>query len=109
MMGEHGGFVKEMRTGTNLAHVVEHVLLELLHLADPEHRIYTGWTTPRRAVDGRPEPGVFVIHYQVISTAQAQLAANCAVEYVEDLLGGRRPDTARCLERLKESFAGSET
>jgi cyanophycin synthetase len=109
MMGERGGFVKEMRDGTNLAHVVEHVLLELLHLADPEGRIYTGWTTPRRAADGRLDTGVFVIHYQVNSTRQARLAVECAVQLVTDLLAALAPDTQGCILRLKESFAWSES
>lgn len=108
MMGERGGFVHEMRRGTNLAHVVEHVLLELLHLADPEKRIYTGWTTPRRGPDGKPGTRVFVIHYQVTSTAQARLVADCAVDYVRDLLEGRTPDTGAALGRLRESFTWTD-
>jgi len=109
MMGQRGGFVHEMREGTNLAHVVEHVLLELLHLADPERRIYTGWTTPRRGAEGTLDTRVFIIHYQVLSSAQARLAAQCAVGYVSDLLDGRTPDTGEAIRELTESFTWSES
>jgi cyanophycin synthetase len=104
MMGEPGGFVKEMRTGTDLAHVVEHVLLELLHLADPEGRIYTGWTNPKKDRDRQRLDGIYTIHYQINSAAQGRLAARCGVELVEGVLAGAPADVEGYLARLRESF-----
>ena len=104
MMGEPGGFVKEMRAGTDLAHVVEHVLLELLHLADPDGRVYTGWTNPKKGRDRQAPPGVYTIHYQINSAAQGHLAARCGVELVEGVLAGGPTDVESYLARLRESF-----
>jgi cyanophycin synthetase len=108
MPGEHGGFVSQLREGTHLAHVIEHVLLELLHLADPKGRTYTGWTNPKRDAGEEPVPGVYTIHFQVTSTEQGALAARCGVELVESLLAGRGAHVAAHLARLKESFACDE-
>lgn len=108
MPGEVGGFVLELRRGTHIAHVVEHVLLELLHLADPRRQTYTGWTTPKRGEEGHAVAGIYTIHYQVNSSAQGRLAARCGVSLVSDLLNGRVPGVEGYLEALKESFEWPE-
>jgi cyanophycin synthetase len=104
MLGQPGGFVEELRQGTHLAHVVEHVLLELLHLADPAGRTYTGWTNPKTADEGTNEAGVYTVHFQIRSSSQGLLAARAGLAVVEDLLYGRTPDVQGHINRLKETF-----
>ena len=102
--GQPGGFVKELQQGTHLAHVVEHVLLELLHLADPEQRTYTGWTTPKTNGDEQPVSGIYTIHFQIKSSSQGELAAQAGIEIVQALLRGAKPRVQRQIARLKETF-----
>ncbi len=83
--GTPGGFHAELVKGTNFGHVVEHVLLELVHLADTEAPEYTGWT--KSLGNGR-----YVIHYGAPDFLTGRLAAILAVEIVRDLQRGQTPD-----------------
>ena len=77
--GEPGGFVRRMRDGTWLGHVVEHVALELQSAAG-------GQTTrgKTRSVKGRP--GVYNILFAYADEATGLLAGRLAFQIVNRLL-----------------------
>lgn len=50
--------MEELRKGTNFPHILEHVILELQYLADPEGRINSGWTRQSRDAAGNKIPGL---------------------------------------------------
>jgi len=82
--GEAGGFVKELERGTDLAHVMEHVILELLKLAAGSRRCFSGWT--RKKVKNH------VIHFQAPDARSAREAAAGAIGFIEDVIAGRPAD-----------------
>jgi len=108
MSGEEGGFHAELVSGTNFAHVVEHVLLELIHLAHPEGPEFSGWT--RETPDG-----TYVIHYGAPDFLTGRLAAILAVDLVKTLKDGQPVDLEATLAQLRDPLpwftrekAGSE-
>lgn len=94
LSGKEGGFHDQMNEGTNLGHVVEHVLLELIKMAHPDGPEYSGWTKSQGG-------GRYVIHYGAPDFLTGRLAAILAVELVEDLLRGRRPDLEFLVNQLR--------
>ncbi|MFZ1947021.1 MAG: hypothetical protein WAW06_05695 [bacterium] len=88
--GEVGGFAEELTRGTDLAHVMEHVTLELLKLAAGSGKRFTGWT--------RKKTKNHVIHFQAPDARAAREATAGAVEVIEAVLN-RRPVDARALVR----------
>jgi cyanophycin synthetase len=99
--GETGGFVEELDAGTDFAHVIEHVVLELQHLADPEGRTYSGWTKCSLSDEGTTH-GVFTIHFQTPSFEIGSAAAHSAVRIVSNLIQGTKPGTREALDQLQE-------
>lgn len=95
--GEAGGFIAEMTKGTDFAHVMEHVILELEYLADPEKRSYTGWTRKRRKKEN-----TYIIHYGARNYLTGRLAAILAVDIVKRLIRGDAVDIVQRIEWLKE-------
>ena len=95
MPGEEGGFLSEVEKGTNFAHVIEHVLLELIHLADPEKEIYSGWT---RKTGGNK----YVIHYSAPDFLTGRIAAILSIDLVKRLIQGEKPDMDKCINILRE-------
>lgn len=98
--GEPGGFVRRLTTGTWLGHVVEHVALELQHLAG---RPVTRGKT--RGVKDRP--GVYNVMFAYADEQTGLLAGRLALQIVNQLL----PEALRGLEGLErvasaESLAG---
>ena len=84
-VGAPGGFLTRMTEGTYFGHVVEHVALELQIAA--RHAVMYGKTRHVEAAAYR-----IVFEHQC---AEAGLyAARTAVEMVESLVAGRRPDVA---------------
>ncbi|MFH1146855.1 MAG: response regulator [Pseudomonadota bacterium] len=96
MPGYPGGFFSELRKGTNFAHVIEHVILELIHLADRGRQVYTGWT--RKRGDG----DAYVIHYSAPDFLTGRLAAILAVDLVKRLLRSEDVDVEHYVGALKE-------
>lgn len=97
--GQEGGFIEEVRKGTDFAHVLEHVLLELEHLADPERRVYRGWT---RKKEVNPESHLYVVHYESKDVLTGRLAAILAVEVVRSLAAGRPVSVEPMLRSLED-------
>ena len=98
--GECGGFVDEMREGTDLAHVMEHVTLEMLRLANGSRRKYSGWT--RKTARKR----VHVIHFQAPNGAMAKRASQCAARAIQDIIEGRPVTRSAILKELKDGEGG---
>lgn len=96
MPGYPGGFLSELRKGTNFAHVIEHVILEFIHLADPEKQVYTGWTRKRRDRDA------YVIHYSAPDFLTGRLAAILAVDLVKRLLRSEEIDISSYIDTLRQ-------
>jgi len=98
--GETGGFIQEVDLGTDFAHVVEHVILELQHLADPRHRIYSGWTKPTPDPRTSGDRRMYTLHFQTRSFEIGSAASKRAVGIVSDLVRGHPPDTRGALDEL---------
>jgi hypothetical protein len=101
--GEDGGFVKEMRKGTDFAHVLEHVLLELEHLADRTRRVYRGWT--RRRIENDPASSIYIIHYEAKDFLTGRLAAVMGVQLIKDLVAGQLVDIVRIIRSLEDPMS----
>lgn len=95
MSGKPGGFSLEVSKGTSFAHVIEHVLIELILLADPGKSDYTGWT--REIVPQR----VYVVHYSAPDFLTGRLAAILAVDLVKRLVGGEKIDLNAYVDLLR--------
>jgi cyanophycin synthetase len=78
--GEHGGFVRRLREGTWLAHVVEHIAIELQRLAG--HSVTFGKT---RSVRGEPQ-GTYDIVYSYEAESVGVAAGLLALRLVQSLL-----------------------
>ncbi len=98
--GERGGFVEEMEHGTDLAHVMEHVVLEMLRLADGSRRRYSGWTRKTR------KRRIHVIHFQAPNGAMAKRVSQCAARTIEDLVEGRPVKRSAVLGELRGGKGG---
>jgi cyanophycin synthetase len=93
-VGTPGGFIQRLRDGTYMAHIVEHVTLELQCLAGDD----VGYG---RAREVRGKPG----HYRVVcayrNEAVVAEALRAAVEIVGTLAHGGEPDYAALLDNVR--------
>lgn len=103
---EEGGFVEELRQGTDFAHIVEHILLELIHEADPKGRIYSGWTRGKTS-EGGVVVDEYIIHCEAPSQEVGLQAAIMAVKCVEELIKGTIPDREAIVRELRDLFTPS--
>lgn len=93
--GESGGFLHELRAGTDLAHVMEHLILEMLKMASANGRRFTGWT--------RKKGRTYVIHFQAPDGSMGRCAALAATEIIEAIIQGRRVNKRAIIRRLRDS------
>lgn len=96
---EVGGFVRELDRGTDLAHVMEHIILELLKMASRSRRRFTGWT--------RKKSKNHVIHFQAPDAHAAREAALGAIEVIEGIIGGNRVNAQMLIKEIRNSKDGS--
>ncbi len=104
MEGKPGGFIREVEKGTNFAHIIEHVLLEMIHLAD-KGQVYKGWTR-------KLEKDHYVIHYNAPDFLKGRLAAILAVDFVKHILQNKNVKSIEYLDILKnpiDYFSGHKT
>lgn len=94
MPGRPGGFLEELRKGIDFAHVIEHVIIELIQLTSPTDQEYTGWT---RRKGGKK----FTIHYSAPDFLTGRLAAILGLELVKKLLNGDEIELNYYLNQLK--------
>jgi len=95
---EVGGFLKEMEKGTDLAHVMEHLILEMLKMASRSHRRFTGWT--------RRKSKNHVIHFQAPGAQAARRAAAGAIEIIEGVIAGERVDARLIIGEIRDLEKG---
>ncbi len=98
--GVPGGFVHMLHKGTYFGHIVEHVTLELLQLADIPRNF--GRTVPTTS------PGKFRIAVQYISEEGTRFLLIHAVELVEALLRGESYDVAPLIEEARTIVAETD-
>ena len=96
--GESGGFIRELKSGTDLAHVMEHLILELLKASSKSHRRFSGWTRKRGSN--------YVIHFQAPDAATGRVAASAALDIVESLLAGERICKRSILKTIRHAKEG---
>jgi cyanophycin synthetase len=93
--GEAGGFALELKQGTDLAHVMEHLTLELLKAAARPRREFSGWTRRRGSR--------YIIHFQTPDSSMGHCAVAGAKTIVEGIIGGRRVDTKAIIQSIRDS------
>ncbi len=93
--GEAGGFALELRKGTDLAHVIEHLTIELLKSAARPKREFSGWTRRR----GRRH----IIHFQTPDSSMGRCAVANAKKVIEELIEGRRIDPKAIIQSVRDS------
>ena len=99
--GEHGGFVRRMREGTWLGHVIEHVAIELQCLA--------GTPVSYGKTRGTGDDGVYYIVYSYREEHIGLLAAYFALRLVNSLLPERLQGVERIERLLTDDLAGRDT
>ena len=93
-IGERGGFLQRLQTGTWLGHVLEHVTLELQSLTHAP----VGWGRARET----PEPGVYKVVVKCEDTRFAEHCLRSARELVMASVEGKSFELETELERLRE-------
>jgi cyanophycin synthetase len=92
---EAGGFVRELRKGTDLAHVIEHLTIEMLKNVSNPRRKLSGWT--------RKKSKNYVLHFQVPDSATGKCAASCAIRVIEAIIEERPVSRRAIMKELKEA------
>ncbi|MDD5711186.1 MAG: response regulator [Smithellaceae bacterium] len=95
LTAKSGTLAAEVESGTSFAHVIEHVIIELIRLADPEKELHAGWT--REKAD-RP---VYVVHYTAPDFLTGRLAAILAVDLVKRVIREEEPVLSAYVELMK--------
>lgn len=93
--GRPGGFVERLTEGTLLGHVVEHVALELQHLAGMD--VIYGKTVRAE------EPGTYYVIFEYVSKEGAVSAAKLAVQVITQLLDGELPEIGDAVRIIRET------
>jgi len=93
--GEAGGFALELKQGTDLAHVMEHLTLELLKTAARPRREFSGWTRRR----GRRH----IIHFQTPDGSMGHCAVVNARKIVEGIIDGKRMNKKAIIQSIRDS------
>lgn len=99
-LGHEGGFAERLKEGTYLAHVTEHVILEL--------QCRMGYDVKYGKTRKLEEPSVY---YSVFEYKNEKFAAEClftAVDMVNTLIGGDIPDIGAILRHLGETSAETD-
>ena len=93
-VGERGGFFERLRRGTYLAHILEHVALELQSLAGTE----VGFGRARET----SEEGVYKVAIQYIDENVARAALDTAQRLIMAAVAGEAFDVAGEVQKLRE-------
>ncbi|MFH1313167.1 MAG: hypothetical protein ABIJ00_08040 [Candidatus Eisenbacteria bacterium] len=98
--GEAGGFIRELNLGTDLAHVMEHLTLEMLKVASKQQKRFSGWT--------RKKGKNYVIHFQAPDGATGRCAARSAIEVIEGILEGRNLSKRALIRDIRACMEGEQ-
>ena len=93
--GEAGGFVEELKKGTDFAHVMEHLIIEMLKVTCRRGTRLSGWT--------RKKSKNYVIHFQAPDSSAGRRAALSAKKVVEGILEGKPLRRTSILRELKQA------
>lgn len=93
--GETGGFEMELENGTDLAHVMEHLIIEMLKTASRPRRRFSGWTRRK----GRRH----VIHFQAPDGSMGRCAAVGAVKVIESIIAGERVRKRDIIKSIRDA------
>ena len=92
--GKPGGFLKRIKDGTWMGHIIEHVALELQTLAG----MNTGWGRTR-GVKG--QKGVYNVVFNYEDEDKGKLAAREAFNVVNDIIDNKNPQINNIVKKLK--------
>ena len=93
-VGEPGGFLQRVESGTYAGHVVEHVAIELQNLI--------GFSVGYGKTVDSYEPGIYNVLYRYRDEACGLAAGREAVEIVERLYNSEEIDLQAAVDRMKE-------
>ncbi|MEI6054726.1 MAG: cyanophycin synthetase [Lentisphaerota bacterium] len=93
-VGKKGGFIKRLKEGTYMAHIAEHVSIELQNMAGIDIKFGKARETKQLGVY------VVVFHYTVESVGME--AAKCALDLIEAAIDGTDFDVEEAIQDLKE-------
>jgi cyanophycin synthetase len=107
-LGQYSGFVQSLRSGTNLAHVVEHTAIVLQCLAGPS--VGFGRTRPAEQAERiEQQPGQPCARYRVVCAYEIERlacqAVDEAIRLVQALASGQPYDLAAALPSLRATAA----
>lgn len=90
--GYPGGFIERLKRGTYMAHIIEHVALELSNLSGMQ--VFFGKTKYAG------QPGLYDVVIRYLNEEAARLCLSSAVELVTSILEGSSFDVQSCTERI---------
>ncbi|OGV20076.1 MAG: cyanophycin synthetase, partial [Lentisphaerae bacterium GWF2_38_69] len=93
-IGVKGGFIQRLKEGTYMAHITEHVTLELQNLVGLDVRYGKAWNTDIL--------GQYIVTFHYFVEAVALEAAKSAVKILEACIDGRDIDISAIIQKLKE-------
>lgn len=80
-LGVEGGFLQKMREGTDFAHVIEHLTLELQYLAYIDAYFCRSFPTK--------DPGIYLVVFEYLVDEAGIHAAEQSVRIIQDILAGK--------------------
>lgn len=92
--GKVGGFLKRIKEGTWMGHIIEHVALELQTLAGYD----TGWGRTRSV---RDQKGVYNVVFNYEDKECGKMAAREAYNVVKDIINDKDPQIDNIVKKLK--------
>ena len=92
--GKPGGFLKRIKEGTWMGHIIEHVALELQALAGYD----TGWGRTR-GVKG--QKGIYNVVFNYEDEDKGKIAAREAYNVVNDIINNKNPQIDKIVKKLK--------
>jgi len=92
--GKPGGFLKRIKEGTWMGHIIEHVALELQTLAGYD----TGWGRTRSV---RDQKGVYNVVFNYEDEECGKMAAREAYNVVKDIINDKDPQIDNIVKKLK--------
>ncbi|MES2888472.1 MAG: cyanophycin synthetase [Pseudomonadota bacterium] len=95
-VGERGGFIDRLRTGTWAGHVLEHVVIELLNLAG----MPTGFGQTRST----SQPGVYRMVFRARDEQVARAALACGHKLLMAAINDEPFDTAAAVATIKDEI-----
>ncbi|MBN1662913.1 MAG: response regulator [Deltaproteobacteria bacterium] len=96
---QYSDFETELKEGTHFAHVIEHVITELIRLASPQHTEYTGWTRSLK------DDHVYIVHYSAPDFLTGRLAAILSIDLVKRCINKEAVEIDHYIHLLKNPLS----